>query len=87
MEYLDGLEIVSCDYQELMKQYNGDNVMYICDPPYLMTDNESYQKKAEWKLTEYLEIIRLTNNNSNNFIYFTNKKTGLIDFIKQLTLF
>ena len=35
MKYLDGLEIVSCDYQELIKQYNGDNVLYVCDPPYL----------------------------------------------------
>lgn len=84
MDYLDGLEIVSCDYQELIKQYNGDNVMYICDPPYLMTDNDSYKKNNEWKLVDYLEIIRLISNNSNNFIYFTNEKTGLIVFIEWM---
>lgn len=86
MEYIDGLEIVSCDYQELIKQYNGDNVLYICDPPYLMTDNDSYKKNNEWKLTDYLEIIRRTSINSNNFIYFTSEKTGLIEFIDWLEL-
>lgn len=83
-DYLDGLEILSCDYQELIKQYNGDNVMYICDPPYLMTDNDSYKKEAEWKLTEYLDIIRLTNENSSAFIYFTSEKSGLTDFINWM---
>ena len=84
MEYFDGLEVVSCDYKELIKQYNGDNVLYVCDPPYLMTDNDSYKKEAEWKLTEYLEIIRLINDNSGACIYFTNEKTGLIDFINWM---
>lgn len=86
MEYFDGLEIVSCDYQELIKQYNGDNVLYICDPPYLMTDNDSYKKNNEWKLTDYLEIIRLISINSNSFIYFTCEKTGIIEFIDWLEL-
>lgn len=86
MEYLDGLEIVSCDYQELIKECNGDNVLYICDPPYLMTDNDSYKKNNEWKLTDYLEIIRLISVNANNFIYFTSEKTGIIEFIDWLEL-
>lgn len=52
--YLDGLEIVSCDYKELVAKYrNMQNVVYLVDPPYLSTEVGTY--KMYWKLSDYLD--------------------------------
>lgn len=43
-DYLAGLEIVSCDYRELFKQYKDTpGVVFLVDPPYLSTDVGTYR--------------------------------------------
>ena len=53
-DYLNGLEIVSCDYKELVKKYkNLPNVVFLVDPPYLSTEVGTY--RMNWRLSDYLD--------------------------------
>ena len=82
-EYLNGLEVMSCDYRDLFDKYkNEDGVLFIFDPPYLTTDIKSYKNVNYWTLVDYLDIILLTK--SNNFIFFTSNKGSLIDLTKWI---
>ena len=82
-EYLNGLEVVSCDYKNLFDKYkNEDGVLFVFDPPYLTTDVKSYKNVNYWTLVDYLDILILTK--SNNFIFFTSNRGNLIDLIKWL---
>ena len=82
-EYLNGLEVVSCDYKDLFDKYkNEDGVLFIFDPPYLTTDIKSYKNVNYWTLVDYLDILLLTK--SNNFIFFTSNKGNLIYLTKWI---
>ena len=82
-EYLNGLEIVSCDYKDLFDKYkNEDGILFIFDPPYLTTDIKSYNNVNYWTLADYLDIILLTK--CKNFIFFTSNRGNLIDLVKWL---
>ena len=82
-DYLNGLEVVSCDYKDLFDKYkNEDGVLFILDPPYLTTDIKSYKNVNYWTLVDYLNVLLLTK--SNNFIFFTSNKGSLIYLTKWI---
>lgn len=82
-EYLNGLEVVSCDYKDLFDKYkNEDGILFVFDPPYLTTDIKSYKNVNYWTLADYLDIILLTK--CKNFIFFTSDRGNLVDLIKWL---
>lgn len=65
--YLDGLEVVHMDYQELFKRERGNSrVLFVLDPPYLTTECGMYENY--WKLTDYLNVLRLLKETRNTFI-------------------
>ena len=37
-DFFDGIERASCDYSELYETHKEENIVLICDPPYLQTD-------------------------------------------------
>ena len=79
--YLDGLEIVSCDYKELVAKYKYiQNVVYLVDPPYLSTETGSY--KMSWKLSDYLDVLSILVGTS--YIFFTSNKSNLIELCQWL---
>lgn len=79
--YLDGLEIVSCDYRELFEQYkNRNDVVFLVDPPYLSTDVKTY--KMYWTLSDYLDVLKVLN--GHRFIYFTSNKSSIIELCDWL---
>jgi site-specific DNA-adenine methylase len=53
--YLDGVDIVSHDYKTLYRQYQGQELVFLLDPPYLSTDVSSYTANT-WGLKDYLEM-------------------------------
>ena len=79
--WLDGLEIVHCDYKDLTTQFSGNNILFICDPPYLSTDTKSY-KDLYWGLLDYLNV--LTEIRGSNFLFFTSNKSELTDLSEWL---
>ncbi len=75
--YLDGLEVVRCDYKELYNRYKEeDNVFFIFDPPYLSTDVNSYS--SYWRLNDYFDVFKCLNE-IKSFAYFTSEKSQLIE--------
>lgn len=79
--YLDGLEIVSCDYKNLVEKYrNVQNVVYLVDPPYLSTEVGSY--RMSWKLSDYLDVLSVLVGTS--YIYFTSDKSNLLELCQWL---
>lgn len=75
-DYLNGLEIVSCDYKELVKKYNNlPNVVFLVDPPYLSTEIGTY--RMNWRLSDYLDVLSILVDKS--FIYFTSNKSSILE--------
>ena len=81
--YLDGLEVVRCDYSELCAQYRDvPGALFIADPPYLSTDSRTYSSDGYWHLKDYLNVLPALD--GLNFIYFTSDKSQIIDLCEWL---
>lgn len=75
-DYLNGLEIVSCDYKELVKKYkNLPNVVFLVDPSYLSIEVGTY--RMNWRLSDYLDVLSILVDKS--FIYFTSNKSSILE--------
>lgn len=76
LDYLDGLEVVSCDYRELFSRYKDvPNVVFLIDPPYLSTEVGTYT--MNWGLSDYLDVLQTLV--GTNYIYFTSNKSSIIE--------
>lgn len=74
-DYLDGLEIVSCDYRELFNRYKDEpNVAFLVDPPYLSTEAGTY--RMYWRLADYLDVLNVLRDKP--FVYFTSNKSSIL---------
>ncbi|MDR1671715.1 MAG: DNA adenine methylase [Alistipes sp.] len=77
-DYLDGIEVVKCDYRELAGRFQGRrDVLFLVDPPYLSTDAASYKAGAYWKLKDYLDVLLTLLD--GNYIYFTSSKSQIVE--------
>lgn len=75
-DYLDGLTVTSCDYKEVFKLYkNVPDVVFLVDPPYLSTDNKTYN--MSWNLSDYLDVLTVLS--GHHFIYFTSDRSSIIE--------
>ena len=76
LDYLDGLEVVSCGYRELFSRYKDvPNVVFLIDPPYLSTEVGTYI--MNWGLSDYLDVLQTLV--GTNYIYFTSNKSSIIE--------
>lgn len=76
--YLDGLEVVKCDYMELFRQFAGrKDVLFLVDPPYLSTDTSTYGSDNYWKLKDYLDVLLVLT--KDNYVYFTSDKSQIVE--------
>lgn len=76
LDYLEGLEIVSCDYKEVYNQYKDvPGVVFLIDPPYLSTDVGTYN--MYWRMSDYLDVLKVLEGHS--FVYFTSNKSSIIE--------
>ena len=75
-DYLQGLEITSCDYRELFGRYKDvPGVVFLVDPPYLSTEVGTYQMR--WGVSDYLDVLTVLA--GTTFIYFTSNKSSIIE--------
>ena len=80
--YLDGLDIVSCDYRKLFEQYRSHpNVVFMVDPPYLSTEAGTY--KGYWKLSDYLNVLDVLN--GGRYFYFTSNKSHIVELCNWIS--
>lgn len=79
--YLDGLEVVHMDYRELFELHK-DNIraLFVLDPPYLTTEVGQYENY--WRLTDYLDVLKLTN--GTKYIYFTSDNSQIMELCDWL---
>ena len=76
LDYLDGVEVVSCDYRKLFNKYkDAQNVVFLIDPPYLSTEVGTYT--MTWGLSDYLDVLQTLV--GTNYIYFTSDKSSIIE--------
>ena len=79
--YLDGLEVVSMDYRELVSQNQGvPNVVYLVDPPYLSTEVGTY--RMHWRLSDYLDVLTILHGKS--YVYFTSNKSDILELCQWI---
>lgn len=79
--YLTDINIVHCDYRQLVEQYKYQSgVCFIADPPYLSTQVSTYQ--CCWDLRDYLDVISSLKGAS--YIYFTSTKSNIIELCEWL---
>lgn len=80
-DYLQGIEVVSCDYKELFEQYKDTpNVVFLVDPPYLSTEVGTYN--MYWKMSDYLDVLRVLKEHA--FVYFTSNKSSIVELCEWL---
>ena len=76
--YLDGVEVVKCDYRALVEPFRGrKDVLFLVDPPYLSTDASSYKVGTYWKLKDYLDVLLALLD--GNYVYFTSSKSQIVE--------
>ena len=79
--YLDGLEVVSMDYKDLVARYQGvPNVVYLVDPPYLSTEVGTY--RMCWRLSDYLDVLTILHGKS--YVYFTSNKSDILELCQWI---
>lgn len=79
--YLDGLQVVSMDYRELVAQYaDVPNVVYLVDPPYLSTEVGTYRMR--WRLSDYLDVLTILHGKS--YVYFTSNKSDILELCRWI---
>ncbi len=63
--YLEGVEIVKSDYRDLFAKFKNErNVVFLVDPPYLSTDTSTYSKESYWRLSDYLNVLKVIEDTS-----------------------
>ena len=74
--YLMDAERVRCDFRELLYKYeNLNNVIFIADPPYIMTNQTGYSAKNSqyFKLKDAIDLIRVLYKKPT--LYFSSPKS------------
>lgn len=80
-DYLEGLNITSCDYKELFNRYKDTpGVVFLVDPPYLSTEVGTYN--MYWKMADYLDVLNVLAGHS--FVYFTSNKSSILELCEWL---
>lgn len=79
--YLQGIEVVSCDYKELYELYKDTpNVVFLVDPPYLSTEVGTYN--MYWRMSDYLDVLTVLKEHA--FVYFTSNKSSIVELCEWL---
>ena len=78
--YLDGIEVMRESFHVLLPKFKDNpNTLFILDPPYLCTRQESYKQATYFDLIDFLRLINLTR---PPYIFFSSTKSEFIRFIE-----
>lgn len=81
VDYLDGLDVASCDYRVLYERYKDTpGVVFLVDPPYLSTEVGTY--RMSWRLADYLDVLKVLRDRP--FVYFTSNKSQIVELCEWL---
>lgn len=78
-DYLDGLEITSKSYADLLPEWIGhDRVLFLFDPPYICTAQGAYRNETYFGMVEFLKLMRLV---QPPFIFFSSTRSEFLDYL------
>lgn len=77
--YLDGVEIVNQSSHQLLPQFqHSPRALFILDPPYICTKQNSYKLDTYFDLIDFLRLAHLTR---PPYLFFSSTKSELVRFI------
>ncbi|EFX92097.1 hypothetical protein HMPREF0027_0853 [Actinobacillus ureae ATCC 25976] len=80
--YLDGIEVVNESFHTLLPRYtNNPKALFVLDPPYLCTRQESYKQENYFDLVDFLRLVNVTR---PPYIFFSSTKSEFIRFIDAM---
>ena len=80
--YLDGLEITRESFHTLLPKFSGDpKALFVLDPPYLCTRQESYKQATYFDLIDFLRLINITR---PPYVFFSSTKSEFVRFIEYM---
>ncbi len=78
-DYLNGLEIVKQDFEQLLQPYlNDSKFLFVLDPPYVCTQQGMYANDTYFGMVEFLRLMRLVR---PPFIFFSSTRSELLDYL------
>ncbi|ACA32352.1 conserved hypothetical protein [Histophilus somni 2336] len=81
-DYLDGLEIVSEPFQQFLPKFaDNPKALFVLDPPYLCTKQNSYKMANYFDLVDFLQLIDLTR---PPYVFFSSTKSEFVRFIAYM---
>ncbi len=80
--YLADIEIVKESFHTLLPRFvNQPNVLFVLDPPYLCTRQDSYKKENYFDLIDFLRLVNLAR---PPYVFFSSTKSEFIRFIEYM---
>lgn len=77
--YLDGVEVVSKSYHELLPEFQDNSkALLVLDPPYVSTAQGAYRKAGYFGMVEFLRLMRLVR---PPFVFFSSTRSELLDYL------
>lgn len=77
--YLDGVEVIRESFHTLLPKYANDpKALFVLDPPYLCTKQESYKQAT------YFDFLRLVNITRPPYVFFSSTKSEFIRFVNYM---
>lgn len=80
--YLDGVEIVKESFHTLLPKFSNDpKALFVLDPPYLCTKQESYKQATYFDLIDFLRLVNITR---PPYVFFSSTKSEFIRFVNYM---
>ena len=80
--YLDDIEIIRESFHTLLPKFSGNRkALFVLDPPYLCTKQESYKQATYFDLIDFLRLVNITR---PPYIFFSSTKSEFIRFIEYM---
>ena len=81
-EYLQGIDVIRADFQEIITTFIDKPTLFIIDPPYLYSDKSVYNTNY-WKLDKYMFLIYMIMN-MKHVIFFSQNGGEFSSIIESL---
>ncbi|HHF5283709.1 TPA: hypothetical protein ACPO83_001673 [Haemophilus influenzae] len=80
--YLDGVEIMKESFHTLLPKFSNDpKALFVLDPPYLCTKQESYKQATYFDLIDFLRLVNITR---PPYVFFSSTKSEFIRFVNYM---
>lgn len=80
--YLDSVEIVKESFHTLLPKFSNDpKALFVLDPPYLCTKQESYKQATYFDLIDFLRLVNITR---PPYVFFSSTKSEFIRFMNYM---